>query len=194
MTIEASSVFGGPFGIRSVVPFQSVSDLVIEERSDLSCVFVNAAVDAGPVADRIFASTGVRIPLRSRQVVRNADGTALWLSPRSWLVHCEREREASIVSSIAGEFPQKEVHAIPYTDNVVWLTLSGSTAEQVLRSGGFISLAQSVLGIDEVKRTLVGGIPAVVLRERGDAWTIAVERSRARYFLSWLKRNEISSS
>ena len=67
-----------------------------------------------------------------------------------------------------------------------WLTLEGSSVESMLRQGGFISLQSGGLRLGYAKRTLLAGIPAVILHEAHTRWTIGMGRSRARFLqIGW---------
>jgi heterotetrameric sarcosine oxidase gamma subunit len=111
---------------------------------------------------------------------------AIWLSPRSWLIRCRIEDEAALVSRLNDEFPGGLAHAVPYTDALCWLELSGPDAFDYLTEGSFISLEVSGLRIGHAKRTLIAQIAAVIVRHDLNIWQIGVERSRARYFVDWL--------
>jgi heterotetrameric sarcosine oxidase gamma subunit len=108
------------------------------------------------------------------------------MSPRSWLILGPLADEGVLLAGINGAFPDKLVHAVPYSDGLAWFELSGSGARDLLTEGGFLSLERDGLGVGRVKRTLIAHIAVVVVRESGDVWLVGVERSRARYFVRWL--------
>jgi heterotetrameric sarcosine oxidase gamma subunit len=112
---------------------------------------------------------------------------AVWLSPRSWLVRCPIEEEGDVVRQVNSAYPDKLLHAVRYTDALCWLELSGFGAFGLLSAGGFVSLEQAGLAIGYAKRTLVAQVAVLVVREAETVWVVGVERSRARYFMDWLR-------
>jgi heterotetrameric sarcosine oxidase gamma subunit len=111
----------------------------------------------------------------------------LWLTPRSWLVHCPALEEEALAEEIARSFPQKSVHAALYGDALSWFELSGARAAAVLADGAFVSLDRGGLRPGCVKRTLFAGVSVVIVREAENAWLLGVEASRARYLATWFE-------
>jgi heterotetrameric sarcosine oxidase gamma subunit len=111
---------------------------------------------------------------------------ALWLSPRSWLIHCGIEEEMTLVARVNAASPDKLTHAVPFTDSLCWFQLSGATALDLLTEGGFVSLERCGLPVRHAKRTLIAQVAVIIVRETESIWLVAVERSRARYFVDWL--------
>jgi heterotetrameric sarcosine oxidase gamma subunit len=186
MKLQPQATLGASFGFASpIVGFRS-DGLVLRERSDIGCVLLTAAVDAAEVGSLLSAAADVDLPLRAGRIKTCGECTALWLSPRSWLVHCALEDEVGLVERVNAIFPDKLVHAVGFTDALCWLELSGAAALDLLTEGAFLSLERGGLPIGHGKRTLIAHLAAVIIRERESAWLVAVERSRARYFAQWL--------
>jgi heterotetrameric sarcosine oxidase gamma subunit len=161
--------------------------VAVRERADIGCVLLKAAVDEAQVVYPASVAVGVDLPLAPGRVQSESGRTALWLSPRAWLVHCAVEEEGELVRRVNGAFEDKLLHAVRFTDALCWLELSGSGALGLLTEGGFVSLEQAGLAIGYAKRTLVAQVAVIVLRESESVWLVAVERSRARYFMDWLR-------
>ncbi|ASJ73320.1 hypothetical protein [Granulosicoccus antarcticus] len=49
-----------------------------------------------------------------------------------------------------------------------------------------VSFDQIELTPEQAKRTLLAGIPAIILRESSTLWILGVERSRTRFLVEWL--------
>lgn len=156
-------------------------------RTDVACILFTAAVDVHELLEEFTDILGLPVPSSAGTVARLADRTALWLSPRSWLVHVPADQEDDLLTAFAAAFPDRRLHATRFGDALCWLRLSGAGAASLLQQGGFISLEPGGLGIDSAKRTLVAGVPVIVHRAEGELWLLAVERSRARYFIEWLR-------
>jgi heterotetrameric sarcosine oxidase gamma subunit len=156
------------------------------ERADIGCVLVTAAVDGASVLNTINEAARVELPAVPGMVGKGGERVALWLSPRSWMIHCQLTEEATLILDINSAFPDKLVHAVQFSDAIAWLELSGSGVRDLLAEGGFVSLERDGLGIGRVKRTLIAQIATVVVRESESLWLVGVERSRAAYFARWL--------
>ena len=186
MKLQPQATLGAPFGVASPIAGFRSDSVVLRERSDFGCVLLTAAVDAAEVRSLVSAVADVDLPLAAGMTKTCAGRTALWLSPRSWLIHCDIEDEVGLVARVNVTFPDKLVHAVGFTDALCWLELSGAAAHDLLTEGTFLSLERGGLPIGRGKRTLIAQIVAIVIRERESVWLIAVERSRARYFVEWL--------
>ncbi len=183
MKLRPQAILGAPFGTAALVPGFKVAGVTLRERADIACVLITSAVEGADVAAM------ADLPLAAG-AVRTAPGrTALWLSPRSWLIQCRIDEELSLVARVNAAFRDKRVHAVPFTDALCWFELSGPDARDCLTEGGFLSLEPGGLPVAHAKRTLIAAIAAVVLRPSETAWLVGVERSRARYFADWLIGN-----
>lgn len=186
MKLQPESVLGAQFGSASDIPCDVADGLRLRERADIGCLLVTSAVDAAEIIDAVGPLAGVDLP-RAPGMINSADGrAALWLSPRSWLIHCGVEEEGEIASRVNTAFSDKRLHAARFTDYLCWLELTGAGADGLLKEGSFVSLERDGLADGQAKRTLIAGIAAVVIRQSRLAWLIGVERSRARYFCHWL--------
>jgi heterotetrameric sarcosine oxidase gamma subunit len=158
----------------------------LRERRDIGCVLLNAAVTADQIASKACGAAGIELPLVAG-AIRTAGGrTALWLTPRSWLIRCNVDEEGDLVGALNAAFPDKLAHAAGFTDALCWLELSNAGALELLTEGGFVSLERDGLPVGHAKRTLIAQVAAIVVREGESVWLVAVERSRAEYFVNWL--------
>lgn len=187
MMLEARSSLGGPFGASTPINDLSRPELEVVEHSDFGCVLCSAAVDVSEIYKKMSKKGKLELPRQSGAVVRQGERTAIWLSPRSWLILCSLDDEPELIASINGAFPDHIVLASAFSDYICWLSLSGEEAEDKLRQGGFVSFAEGGLSIGHAKRTLIGGIPVVIQRKSTTAWTLGIERSYASYFINWLR-------
>lgn len=199
MKLHAQSVFGKRLGVsawsrRVSASSTNASDTKLVERADVGCVLVNSAVDADSVAAELGAEAGIEFPPTAGAIRGEYPLRALWLTPRSWLVHCSIDEEWALLARINAAFSNKRIHATLYTDYLCWLELSGAHALHLLTQGGFVSLEREGLPVGHAKRTLLAGVAAIVLRERPECWLVGVERSRAIYFVDWLRAAEVGFS
>lgn len=187
--LQSESSLGAPIGSVSIL-FGSVSNrLEVRERADVGCVLVNAAIDAANILDAAGAAAGVALPASAGSVSRGSSCSAIWLTPRSWLVPCHIEDEFDLVSRINAVFADKRLHAVLFTDYLCWLELRGETVEELIQQGGFISMERGGLAVGHAKRTLLASITAVIVHQSEFEWLVAIERSRADYFLAWLEHS-----
>lgn len=186
MRLEPTSILGAPFSSVALVAEFPATDAILRERADIGCLLLSAAVDADRIIALASQSVGVDLPLVAGAIRTNEGRLALWLSPRSWIVHCNPKEETMLAARLGAAFPDKLIHAALFADYLCWLELSGPGADILLRDGGFISLEREGLAIGYAKRTLIAGVAALVVRKEKSEWLIGVERSRAKYFVDWM--------
>ena len=186
LQLQPQSALGAPFGIASTVSGFRSDNAVLRERADIGCVILTASVDSADITASASLAAGVDLPLTPGMIKTAPGRKAIWLSPRSWLIHCNIEQEFELVTRLNAAFPERLVHAAAFTDYLAWFELSGSAALDLLTEGTFLSLERAGLPVGHAKRTLLAQIAAVVVHESESVWLIAVERSRARYFADWL--------
>lgn len=184
MMLEALSALGDGFGAPTALA--EITHAKAQERSDIGAVLVTVTGPGADFAAALAQALDCDLPLTHGAVARTGDRSAIWLTPRSWILLCPPEAEADLIAAVATAFPDHSAHASRFTDALGWVTLEGSGVEDLLRQGGFISLQAGGLPVGHAKRTLLAGIPAVILREGETRWTIGVERSRCRHFANWL--------
>jgi heterotetrameric sarcosine oxidase gamma subunit len=160
------------------------------ERTDIGCLLINSAVDSSVVATALGVAAGLTFPFKADDVVDAQPRRVLWLTPRSWLVHCRIEEEQMLAKRINDAFPDKRAHAALYTDYLCWFDLQGPQAFTLLTEGGFVSLERDGLGVGHAKRTSIAGVAAVIVHELPQDWLIGVERCKAMYFANWLRAAE----
>jgi heterotetrameric sarcosine oxidase gamma subunit len=186
VTLEPQATLGAPFSTGSAVSGFSADTVVLRERADIGCVLLTTAVDSVEIATAVGQSAGLDLPLAPGMIFTAPGRKAIWLSPRSWLIHCGVAEEKELVAHLNAVFPDKLVHAAAYTDYLCWLELSGAGALDLLTEGTFLSLERDGLSVRHAKRTLIAQVMALIVHERESVWLVAVERSRARYFADWL--------
>jgi heterotetrameric sarcosine oxidase gamma subunit len=186
VTLQAQSALGAPFGAVSAVTGFNSGSATLRERADIGCVLLTAAVDAAEIATAASRAAGLDLPLQPGMSRTGPQGTAIWLSPRSWLLHCGIDQERELVTHLNEAFPDKLAHAAAFTDQLCWVELSGVPSLELLTEGTFLSLEPGGLPIGHAKRTLIAQVAAIVVRENDNVWLVAIERSRARYFTDWL--------
>lgn len=186
MKLRPESTLGMQFYSGCVISSSAFDGLELSERADIGCLLLAAACEAQDVVDRVSVEARVHLPTTAGIIDTTTKHLALWLSPRSWLVQCPVGEEIELVSRVNAAFPDKRLHAAPFTDHLCWLDFRGDGAEELLQEGSFISLERNGLTVGRSKRTLIAGTAAVIVRQTELAWLIAIERSRARYFVDWL--------
>jgi heterotetrameric sarcosine oxidase gamma subunit len=184
--LQPQSALGTSFGTASLISGFSSTSVFLRERSDIGCILLTTAVDSATIASSASQAAGLELPLTPGPINTAPPRKAIWLSPRSWLIHCPIEEENDLVTHLNAAFPNKLAHAALFTDYLCWIELSGPPALDLLTEGTFLSLDRGGLPVGHAKRTLIAQIPAVIVHERESVWLLAVERSRARYFADWL--------
>ena len=184
--LQPQSALGTSFGTASIISGFSSNCVFLRERADIGCILLTTAVDNADVSTSASRAAGLELPLTPGPINTASLRKAIWLSPRSWLIHCHLEEENDLVTHLNAAFPNKLAHAAAFTDSLCWLELFGPAALDLLTEGTFLSLDRGGLPVGNAKRTLIAQIPAVIVHERECVWLLAIERSRARYFVEWL--------
>jgi heterotetrameric sarcosine oxidase gamma subunit len=184
--LQSNSALDAPFGTASTVS-GFISDCVfLRERADLGCILLTTAVESADIATSASQAAGLELPMIPGMINAAPRRKSIWLSPRSWLIHCGVEEDNELVTHLNAAFPNKLAHAVAFTDYLCWLELSGTSALDLLSEGTFLSLARGGLPVGHAKRTLIAQISAVIVHASESVWLVAIERSRARYFADWL--------
>ena len=187
MTLQPLSLHGAPFGEAGVANELTPRGTTLRERSDLGGVLINSAAAAREVIERVEQIVGITLPSCAGRVTHGSETCALWLTPRSWIVHCPIAQEPDLASRINAALPDKLVHAALFSDCLCWFEIAGPDAESLIREGGFVSLERGGLPEGHAKRTLLAGVAVLLLHQAPCRWLVGVERSRADWFLLWLK-------
>lgn len=186
MSLEARSALGDRFGVASTIAELAGPGVKLIERADLGTVLCVSAVDATAILDRLSQAIGLPCPAAAGETSSQGARTALWLSPRSWLIQCLPKDEDSLVDAVNNKFTDKTVHASRFSDYLCWLELSGPGAGGLCKHMGFMSFEFGGLPAGRVKRTLLAAVTVVIVRRTADIWWLGVERSRARYLVDRL--------
>lgn len=187
MRLEPRTVFSPSFAIDEPVLQFLGNDTTRLGRADIGCLLINSADDSSVVSSALRAAVGLDFPLEAGTIVNAYPRRVLWLTPRSWLLHCLVEEECVLATRINDAFPDKRVHAAVFTDCLCWFELCGLQGLDQLTNGGFISLERDGLKVGHVKRTSIAGIAAVVVHLQSATWLLGIDRSRAMYFKEWLQ-------
>lgn len=186
MTFTPLSALGYEFGLRHELPAPAWEGISFQERADIGCILLTLATHDPSALEKAENTLGCRLPRESGTVLACDDFTGLWLSPRHWLLLCLQVREGGLVAAVETAFPGHEAHASAYSDSLCWLSLDGDDVEELLKQGGFVTLADGGLATGHARRTRLCGIAVVLYHAAPTRWLVAVERSRARYFLDQL--------
>lgn len=173
-----------PKNVLSIAPQKEGVSII--ERTDLAHVLCTTAVDSKRVAETLGRALDIEIPLLPGPAMIVDGRAAFWLSPRSWLIEMPEDQEDQTLRGVAAAFPDKTVHASRYNDYLCWLDVEGPIANDLMMQGGYVSLEPEGLQVGHLKRTIFADIPVIILRRERELWTVAVERSHARYFLDWM--------
>lgn len=183
----ALSALGGEFGVANSIGV--ACGVAVSERADIAAVLVAACLDGCEAG--ISAVVGVDVPSEPGWFASGGGVTAIWLSPRSWILQCAIDDEARIQKAIVSAFPDGTVHGTGFTDHLCWFELSGEDPQQLLCRGAFVSLDHPAgLPVGRSKRTIVADVAVVILRLDTQRLLVGVERSRARFLRDWLLRAE----
>ena len=184
MMLESLSPLGASFAQPVALP--DIEGIKLSERSDIGAVLVTTTMPGKDVAVTVGSALGCTLPLAHGKTTEENEKRAIWLSPRSWIILCTPAAESVLINAVTQTFPDYSVHVSRFSDALGWISLEGESAENLIRQGSFVTFDPAGLASEHAKRTLLAGIPAVILRETDTLWTIGVERSRTRFLVDWL--------
>lgn len=184
MILSARSALGDNIGTRH--PMSALKGVSLAEHADVGGVWVSCATDAATILTPLEAALGCDLPRESGAMTRTGDRTAIWMNQRAWLLRCPPDAEAEIIARVVSAFPDHLAYGSAFSDFLCWFSLEGTSAADVLKQGGFLSLTKTGLPEGHAKRTLIAGIPAILCHESLWHWLVGIERSRASFFYGWL--------
>jgi heterotetrameric sarcosine oxidase gamma subunit len=159
----------------------------VSELSGSAHILITSAIGTDETVSTLFESCGIDIPSDPGTICETASCIAFWLSPRSWLLRLPVNDEAVVLDKIGRGFPDRRVHATPYSDALQWIGITGQDGEALLARGGFVSLSTDGFPSGHFKRTLIADIPLLIWRRDAEQWEVGCERSRTRYFVHWIE-------
>src|SRR5258708_5950123 len=184
MRIQPRSVLGGMFVDPVVLTRFESGNTTLTERADIGCLLVSSAVDSDEISTRLNLAARFSFPLKGGRVAEARPYRVLWLTPRSWLVHCPLDDEWALANRFNEAFPDKLVHASLFTDQLCWLELSGGHALALLTDGGFVSLERGGLGVGCAKRTSLAGGGGKIFWKKPQTWLPAATGVPSLYVVS----------
>ncbi len=165
-----------------------MTQIEIRAEDGYAHVLIVSTVDGAEAAAALHETCAITVPTAPGMVCVEASHPAFWLSPRSWLLRVERGGEAAVLAAIRTAFPDRLLHATPYSDALHWFEVSGPHSAALLARGGFVSLSVDGLAVGRMKRTLFADVPVLIWRQAEADWSLAVERSRAGYMAAWFAK------
>jgi heterotetrameric sarcosine oxidase gamma subunit len=185
MTLIAASALAGTDGKAARILAGDGWEFV--ERADLGCVQIAAGGENRTALDSLSRFLAVILPSVGDVVQDSAGQWLIGLSPRSWLLVCEREREDGLVRKFAEAFPDRAILAPAFGDHLPWLELTGLNSAAILRRMGFLGLQGRPIPVAGTRRQLLGHVPVFIHRLGDVHWRVGVERSRIQHFRDWLE-------
>lgn len=185
MNLDARSALENPQGQAIRLPHPQGDGIALTDRADLGCILCAATADVAAFPKLLAEVLAIPMPDAPGYATRCNDMLAMWLSPRTALLLCPLDEETRLFRTIEAQSAGRAIHPLQYSDQLSWLELAGTAADSLLKQGGFLTLEPSAPRPDMARRTLIAGIPVILIHvNRG--WLLGVERSHARYFSTWL--------
>ena len=165
----------------------NASDLLIEERLDLSMATVMSRGDDRALAAQVHDAFGLALPSTPRRV---SDGVKamVGIGPGVWLAAFDKagplmaSELASSLIGLASVSDQSSTYAV--------LRISGPSARQILSRGAFIDFAPLVFGAGSAAVTVISHIGAIVWQvDDVPTFEVALFRSFAGSFWHWIQAN-----
>jgi sarcosine oxidase subunit gamma len=156
--------------------------VTITPRYELALAYVIAGEKDLGAADVFSRQFGIELPLKPKAVSRR-DVTLVWSGPSQWLVV---SRQVGLARRLAGDL--RGVAAITdQSDARAVLVLEGPRVRDALAKGCPVDLHPRCFSRGDAAMTTFAGIGVQLWHaEDGDAFHVAVARSMAGSFWSWL--------
>jgi sarcosine oxidase, subunit gamma len=142
---------------------------------------------AAPVAERVGAALGVRLPHQPNTVSTVSQRSALWLGPDEWLVVDEDASTAAAEADVRAAFAPDWGAVVDVSANRVCFELHGPTARDLLAHGCPLDLHPRVFGPGQCAQTLLARAAVILWQtDAAPTYRILVRASFAEHIARWL--------
>jgi sarcosine oxidase subunit gamma len=157
--------------------------VTITPRHDLTLAYVIASAnDQATTADLVSHQFGIELPLKPKAISRG-DLTIVWSGPSQWLAV---SREAGLVRRLMEEL-KGHAAITDQSDGRAVLVLEGDHVRDMLAKGCPVDLHPRSFSCGDAAVTVIAGIGVQLWQmEDGESFHVAVARSMAGSFWSWL--------
>jgi sarcosine oxidase subunit gamma len=160
--------------------------VTITPRHDLALAYIIASAnDQVATADLVSRQFGIELPLKPKAISRG-ELTIIWSGPSQWLAVSEKtglaHRLADALGGRAAITDQSDARAI--------LLLEGARVREIFAKGCPVDLHQRSFSHGDAAVTAIAGIGVQLWQvEDGESFHVAVARSTAGSFWSWLTQS-----
>lgn len=138
--------------------------------------------------DAFERTLGFQLPRSPNTSVTHEHVTALWQSPREWLIVLPEAVQAEIFSRLKQAFDGQHVMLVDVSDRWLQVSIVGQPTFAVLSQGTSIDLNSCLTAAGDCAQTLLALVPVIIHRPLDlPAFDIYVDRSFAEFLWCWLE-------
>lgn len=129
----------------------------------------------------------ITLPTSPNTTTNNDKITALWLSPKEWLIVVSPSLSAAEVKSLQNEISDVHALAIDVSDRWTTISISGNKAINVLSKGTTIDLDNSFFGAGACAQTTLWTVNVIIYQiDEKPIFDLFVDSTMAKFLWQWL--------
>ena len=140
--------------------------------------------------EKISNKLNISLPTSPNTTANNEKITALWLSPKEWLIAVNPSIDAEEVRSLQNHISDIHALALDVSDRWTAINVSGKKAIDVLSKGTTIDLDNSVFGSGSCAQTTLWTVNVIIYQiDESPTFDIFVDSTMAKFLWQWLEHS-----
>ena len=140
--------------------------------------------------EKISNKLNISLPTSPNTTANNEKITALWLSPKEWLIAVNPSIDAEEVRSLQNHISDIHALALDVSDRWTAINVSGKKAIDVLSKGTTIDLDNSVFGSGACAQTTLWTVNVIIYQiDEKPTFDIFVDSTMAKFLWQWLEHS-----
>ena len=137
--------------------------------------------------EKISNKLNISLPTSPNTTANNDKITALWLSPKEWLITVNPSIDTAEVESLQNHISDIHALALDVSDRWTAINVSGKKAKEVLSKGTTFDLDSSVFGSGACAQTTLWTVNVIIYQiDEKPTFDIFVDSTMARFLWQWL--------
>ena len=140
--------------------------------------------------EKISNKLNISLPASPNTTANNEKITALWLSPKEWLIAVNPSIDVEEVRSLQNHISDIHALALDVSDRWTAINVSGKKAIDVLSKGTTIDLDNSVFGSGACAQTTLWTVNVIIYQiDEKPTFDIFVDSTMAKFLWQWLEHS-----
>ena len=140
--------------------------------------------------EKISNKLNISLPTSPNTTANNDKITAIWLSPKEWLITVNPSIDTAEVESLQNHISDIHALALDVSDRWTTINVSGKKAKEVLSKGTTIDLDSSVFGSGACAQTTLWTVNVIIYQiDEKPTFDIFVDSTMAKFIWQWLNHS-----